>query len=288
MAIVRAGVLPAGKVVPTPFGLFSAADVQTRGPRDEHWGQGFAAMSEACAFDVSIHDICGGVSPVDVYVNDGDRFQSVRPFGILAKDTCPSVGFSAEDRRARVIRQLELATQKAVEREFWAGTYRSAYDADLPPEDVQPGTYLASGSTEVLSDTAQAPKVALALLEQGLADRGPGYQGVIHMSPLAAAMFGGLLDSDTDGVLLTQSGNRVVVGSGYDGSGPSGPAEQFVHWMYATGPMYVVLGSNELITVDEAQATNAQTNVMTYVAQRPAAVYSDGCLTLGVQTDIRL
>jgi hypothetical protein len=110
------------------------------------------------------------------------------------------------------------------------------------------------------------------------------------MSPLVAAMFGGLLDDSDEKELRTTSGNRIAVGSGYDGSGPgqAAPPNNFTHWMYATGPMFVVLGSKELITINEQQATNAQTNMMTYVAARPAAVYSDGCCQLAVKADIRL
>lgn len=290
------GVIPAGKVTPTPFGLFSAADVQERGLRDEHWGQGFAAMSEACNFDASIHDICGGIPPVEVYTKDGDRFQMIRPFGILVKDECDARGFAVEDRRARAVRQLEIVTPKVVETEFWSGTYRSAWDAfqtDADPDFTVVNGYLASAGTTVLAGSDAAPvthKIGLALLEQGIADCGPGYEGVIHMSPLVAAMFGGLMEADPDGVLRTQSGNRVAVGSGYSGVGPgqTAPADPFTHWMYATGPMVVVLGSKETITINEQQATNAQTNMMTYVAARPAAVYSDGCCQLGVQVDIRL
>lgn len=289
------GVLPAAAVTEAPFGLFSAAEVVERGPRDEHWGQGFEAMTEACNFDASIHDVCGGIEPVDVYINNGDRFVSVRPFGILARDECSTVGFSVEDRRARVTRQLELVTQKSVEAEFWQGLYRSEWEAEqlaLDPSYVPVGqSYLASTETEVLADTgttAVGHRVGLALLEQGLADRGPGYEGVIHMSPLVASMFAGVLELGDDGKLRTMSGHRVAVGAGYDGRGPgqTAPPSATAHWMYATGPMFVVLGSKELITVNEQQATNASTNMMTYVAARPAAVYSDGCAQLGVQVDI--
>ena len=291
------GVIPAPAVPEAPFGLFSAATVVERGPRDEHWGQGFEAMSEACAFDASIHDICGGIPPVDVYVQSGDRFVSVRPFGILATDECSTVGFSVEDRRARVTRQLELVTQKSVEAEFWRGTYRAEWEAVYSGQNggaLPVGqSYLSRSDTEVLGDTAttsQSPKVGLALLEQGLADRGPGYEGVIHMSPLVASMFAGVLEPGDDGKLRTMSGHRVAVGARCDGRGPgqTAPPSAFAHWMYATGPMFVVLGSKELITVNEQQATNASTNMMTYVAARPAAVYSDGCCQLAVQADIRM
>jgi hypothetical protein len=287
------GVIPAPAVTEAPFGLFSAATVAERGPRDEHWGMGFEAMTEACNFDATIVDVCGAIDPVDVYVSSGDRFVSVRPFGVQALDECSTVGFSVEDRRARVVRQLEVVTPKSVEAEFWTGGYRRAWETEqlaLDPAWVDDDTaFLASANTTTLEATAQKPAVALALLEQGLADCGPGYQGVIHLSPLIASILGDSLNVDGK-QLVTNSGHVVAVGAGYDGRGPgqTAPANPFTHWMYATGPMFVVLGSKELITVDETQATDVTTNMMTYVAQRPAAVYSDGCCHLAASADIRL
>lgn len=282
------GVIPAAKLVEAPFGLFSAAEVTERGPRDEHWGQGFAAMSEACTFDASIVDVCGGIPAVEVFSGSDQRWKQVRPFGILAKDECLSIGFSAEDRRARVIRQLEAVTAKVVERELWAGDYRAAWDTEVGADAIPLG-YLAHADTEVVESTAQKPHVALGLLEQAYADCAPGLRATIHVSPLVAEGLGKRLIQH-DGKLYTRQGNIVAVGSGYNGSGPGQvvPDNNFTHWMYVTGQTFVVLGSKELITVNEVQATNAVTNEMTYVAERPAAVYTDGCCQFAAQVDVRL
>ncbi len=286
------GVIPAAKLVEAPFGLFSAAEVSERGPRDEHWGQGFAAMSEACTFDASIVDVCGGIPPIEVFTGSDQRWKQVRPFGIVAKDECLALGFNAEDRRARVIRQLDVITNKAVERELWVGDYRAAWDADLESAEAGSSTplgYLSQADTEVVEATAQKPQIALALLEQAYADCGPGLRATIHVSPLVAEMLGDHLTAE-DGKLYTHQGNIVAVGSGYDGSGPgqAAPTNKFTHWMYVTGQVFVVLGSKELVTVNEVQATNAVTNEMTYVAERPAAVYVDGCCQFAAQADVRL
>lgn len=288
------GVIPAGTVEPAPYGLFSVADVDEKGPRDSHWGQGFSAMSEACAFDAEIVDICGGIESVQVFTKDGERFQDVRPFGIVAFDRCLSVGFDAEDRKARVIRQLETVSQKAVETELWSGTYGSAWNTSQAGNaNAVKSMYLSnSDATTVVGDaTALKPKVALAVLEQALAACSPGTEGVIHMSPLVGSILGDHLNADDDGKLRTTTGNLVAIGSGYDGRGPgdtAAPSDPFVHWMYATGKVYVVLGSEEAITVNDAEAINTKTNEMTYAAERPAAVYTDGCCQLAVKTDIRL
>ena len=287
------GVFPAGAVKPSPYGLFSVAEVAEKGPRDSHWGQGFSAMSEACAFDANIVDICGGIDSVPVYVNSGERFKEVRPFGIIVFDKCLSVGFDAEDRRARAVRQLELVTQKAVETELWAGPYRSAWNnTQSEPDNL---AFLAGADTEVVESTAVSPKIGLALLEQAVANCGPGIESVIHMSPLVSSAledgFSAVKDEEFDKTRLrTAAGNLVSVGAGYDGRGPGegAPTDKFVHWMYATGPVHVVLGSEELITVDATQALDTRTNEMTYAAERPAAVYTDGCCQLAVKIDIRL
>ena len=115
------------------------------------------------------------------------------------------------------------------------------------------------------------------------------------MSPLVSSAledgFSAVKDEEFDKTRLrTAAGNLVSVGAGYDGRGPGegAPTDKFVHWMYATGPVHVVLGSEELITVDATQALDTRTNEMTYAAERPAAVYTDGCCQLAVKIDIRL
>lgn len=288
------GIFPAAKLTPAPFGLFSVADVKKHGGGDEHWIARFDQESEACAFDTSIIDVCGGVEPVSVFdTNDGLRYIPVSPFGIVAKDACLTPGWSVTDRKARVLRQLELITPKAIEVELWNGTFRQDVDGD------DQGMYLSSDAAEVVETGAQKPKIGLALLEQALANCSTGFQGTIHMSPLVGTMIGMEMQKDGD-TLYTMNGNKVVVGSGYDGRGPGdtkSPSNNFVHWVYATGPMFVHLGINELITVSLAEATNLldltenggpQTNEMTFVAERPASVHWDGCCHLAVQVDVRL
>lgn len=279
------GIIPAGDTTHAPYGLFNVADVDEKGPRDEHWGMGFSALSEACSFDSKIFDVCGTAGPADVFVKDGVRYQDVAPFGIVSFDKCISIGATAEDRKARAVRQLALISQKAVETEFWNGPFAGS--------STEPRPFLASTDhTDIVSSTPEKPRIGLAMLEQALADCGPGLEGTIHMSPLVASMLGDyLVMDDNDGKVRTQVGNLVAIGAGYDGRGPGDttpPADPYVHWMYATGKVYVILGSEEAVTVNPTDALDTKTNEMTYAAERPAAVYTDGCCQFAVQTDIRL
>lgn len=284
------GVFPAAKLSPAPFGLFSVADVQRHGTRDEHWIEHFSQESESCAFDASLVDVCGAETPIQIFdSSDARRWIDVHPFGIIAKDECLSIGWSVQDREARVKRQLELITEKAVETELWNGLYLQAWNTS-EGVTTNTGMYLSSTSSTTLNGgTAVKPKIGLALLEQALAECSTGFQGTIHMSPLLAATLGVELKLEDDH-LITSTGNKVVIGAGYDGRGPgaSAPTNDFTHWIYATGPMFVHLGTNELITVSVDQAINPSTNEMTYVAERPASVHWDGCCHFAVQVDIRL
>jgi len=280
------GVLPAEKLTPAPYGLFTAADVTEHGSRDEHWIGGFSAESEACAFNATLIDICGDVDPVTVRDTlDDQRWIDVEPFGIVAMDHCLTPGLSVIDRRARILRQLDLITPKAVETELWQGLFRREADG------AETGMYLASTAATTITATAQKVRVGLGLLEQNLANCSSGFQGVIHITPLVAALLGTELDQDGD-TLLTKSGNKVSVGTGYDGRGPgddASPAAAAVqHWMYATGPVFVHLGTDELVTVNDAQSVDVETNIATWVAEKPAIAYWDGCCHFAVKVDVTL
>src|SRR3954463_11102675 len=101
------GIIPAGSYKPAPFGLFSVAEVVERGPRDEHWGQGFEAESELCNYDATLVDVCAAIPDVPLFESSVQRWQSIRPFGIVVADRCTTIGWNVDDRKARVIRQLE-------------------------------------------------------------------------------------------------------------------------------------------------------------------------------------
>jgi len=280
------GVFPAAKLTPAPFGLLSVADVTRHSGADEHWVKQFDQESEACAFDAAIIDVCGAVEPVQVFDTEDDdlRWIQVNPFGIIAADRCLTVGWSAQDRKARVLRQLELITPKALETELWSGVYRREL------EGAETGMYLSSTAATTVEGNAQKPKVGLALLEQALAECSTGFQGVIHLPPLVGTMIG--MDMQRDGDQLTSAnGNSIVIGTGYDRRGPgddSAPTSKTQSWIYATGPVFVHLGADELVTVTPDQAVDPKTNESTWVAERPASVHWDGCCHFAVKVDVGL
>jgi len=288
------GVMPAIRPKIAPFGLLSVADVTEHALADSHWANGFSYETVACNFKASVLQIClPGQSEYEIVdMSDNPRWGDYRPFAIVVEDTCSTIGWTAEDRRQRVMDKLDLMTQRALEAMLWGGsdpylgpTYPNVADEDENQHLIKDAKMVGNGSTSL--------GLGLALLEQALGNCGAGAQGVIHMTRSVAS----LLDTHVqpeDNVLQTKNNHNLVVsGSGYFGwdgtvitkdGYDDDPTKQM---MYATGPIVAHLGAKELLTPDLAQgAFNSQTNEVTLVASRPAAVYWDGCCHFGVQVDL--
>jgi hypothetical protein len=293
--MVFTGVMAPPKLRPARFSLFSAADVINHGEGDEHWLSGFDYETESCNFEATLHDMCQPGVGEKIFERDADipNFFEAEPFSIEAIDRCSTFGFASVDRRARVLRQLELVTPKAVERELWSGAFASTLNAAVAGDNKN--RFLASTDAEDLTPGGGAVpvKVGLALLEGAMGDCGPGVEGVIHLTRRAASMAsasGAYRQVPEDPKRLeTMLGTTVSAGSGYPGAGPGNVAAAAnTAWMYATGPVTVHLGPKQLINAKSAQAVDIHVNDLIYQAERPASVVWDGCCHFAVLVDLML
>lgn len=284
------GVVAADRAVEPSYGLFSVARVQKRGSGDEHWVGGYFVESDSCGLNTQILPLCSEDTDdwIEAFNNssDGDPFFKVAPFGILETFECEnSIGFNAVDRRATVVRQLESVSEYTVERELWLGE-----NAEQDPGDIPAERWLTNAiDSTPIPGTAVKPQVALGLVEQAFAEENPGVQATIHMTPLVANVLKSALKAQGDRLYVKNTGSLVAISRG--GAGDEGPVaggSATKHWIYATGPVHVDLGSDELITVSASEIVNPTTNKVTYVAERPAAVYFDGCAWFGVLADATL
>lgn len=287
--MVYNGVHKADRPVAPSFGLFSVARVQTRGAtRGEYWADGYYVESDTCGLNTKILPKCSTTNEwISAFDNsDGSMYFHVAPFGILQTFECEnSIGFNAIDRRATVVRQLDSVSEYAVERELWLGDNAQTDSTDLPAE-----RWLANAiDATPTPGSAVSAEVALALVEQSFAENNPGVRATIHMTPLMATILDGSLEIDGDKLLTKSVGSLVAIsrgGLGEEGPGAGGSATR--HWIYATGPVHVDLGSDELITTSASEIVNPINNKVAYVAERPAAVYFDGCAWFGVLADATL
>ena len=275
------GIYPAPDLVHAPCGLLSVARVMTHNSSDydERWVRGFSyefdSQPEVALFTVNDETI----SSPTVGTSSLPQFKDYEPFFIQVTDTRSALGVNGEDRFKIAVKQLEAATQKALETEFWEG---QAALAETNGNDF----LRKSGGASVVNSGALAPATALMLLEEALTDSPAGTNGVIHMTRDVASILGSRLiyspaDGGKTGKAMTRLGTEVVIGSGYTGSGRIGDSNTSASasnkWMYATGALDVHLSKPEVVNENLGQGFTAttNTNTVTVKAVRAAAVYFD-------------
>jgi len=281
------GIFEAPKIVPSEFGLFTVAKPDTRSNEDQ-WIRGFSQEWDATIrglvnyddTDTTQHMLVGNASP--------ERYTEIKPFFIEAEDYRSTLGFTGLDYVARVKRQLEGGTQKAMERELWDGAIRKG-------ESHANKALSSSTATLINGTTALSVTRALALLDFELADTSPaGENGVIHMTKDAAGLLSSnyMIFHSEAGHLQTISGTKIIIGSGYTGNGPEGAtgatASATNKWMYGTGTVKTVLGDVDVVADTLAQSYDVagNQNDMRIKAIRPAAVYFDSSVHLAIRVDL--
>jgi hypothetical protein len=217
MAFTKTGVVTAPKIVPSAFGLLAVIKPEN-GPSEDQWVRGFSQEWETEVSNFVNWDDTD--STVDVYAERSTpvRHGRIKPFFIEATEDVSTLGFLGIDRIARITRQIEAGSQKAIERELWDGVIRKGESHD--------NVSLSDASAAILGGgTAYSAKRALAILEQGIAEASQfGEQGIIHMTRDVAALLSSnsqmLFHNKEFDHLQTMGGTPVVVGNGYSGNGP--------------------------------------------------------------------
>lgn len=214
------GIYPALDLTPLEFGLFSAALV-TDDQTDEQWVRGFSFEFDTRP-TLRLVNI-SGVAPHTMFDGTGlSRFREVESFYIEIEDFRSTFNAAGEDRFARVLKQLEAATQKAVEREFWGG-YVARSEPNANEYLTKPGL---AGFAAPAPGTAVSPARGVALLEYALSNSPVGEQGTLHMSRDVATELGAnwllMRVEDDKGKfhIETINGTTAVTGAGYTGDGP--------------------------------------------------------------------
>jgi len=289
MAFPKNGVVEAPKIVPSAFGLLSVAKPENSA-NEEMWIRGFSQEWETTATSLKNWDDTDTTNSeliVDGVIN---YYDEIKPFFIEVDETRSTLGFLGIDRIERLKRQIEGATQHAMEHELWNGTVRKGESHDNKALSDASATILNSG-------TALSPKRALALLEHTIGTTSHfGEQGVIHVTRDVASLLASnsnmLFHEEGKDHLQTFGGTPIIVGSGYSGNGPTGAtgasASATNKWIYATGTVRTYVGDVDVVNDNLAQAydVSGNANDMRIKAIRPAAVYFDTSIHLAVRVDL--
>lgn len=277
------GVFPARELIPAPCGILSVADVMSHTGReyDEKWVRGFSEEFDSRPSYVRLLTVNDEeISEGELSDNQSDpSYLEYVPFFIEVEDLGSTFSVLGQDRFKSVKLQLEAATSKALEREFWEGLAAQ----EEPTADVN--MYLRkSGLATIPVSGAKKPEVALMHLEQAISESPVGEKAVIHMTRDVASILGSRLvykagEDSKPGKLMTRLGTKVVVGSGYTGNGPEGDSNATASatnkWIYATSMVEVHLGKIEVVTETLNQAADVTINSLRIKAFRPAAIYAD-------------
>jgi len=290
MAFPKNGVIEAPKVVPSAFGLLAVVKPENSADED-HWVRGFSQEWETTVNNLNNWDDTDSTNYALVNGATVNYYDEIKPFFIEIDETRSGLGFIGLDRIARLKRQLEGVSQKALERELW--------DRDIRIGESHGNKALIDGATVLNSGTALSAKRALALLEHTIATTSHGgEQGIIHMTRDVAAILSSnsqmLFHEKQKDHLQTLGGTPVIVGSGYSGQGPTSVTSgnetptATNKWMYATGTVRVYLGEIDVVNDNLAQAydVSGNQNDMRLKAIRPAAVYFDTSIHLAVRVDL--
>jgi hypothetical protein len=203
--------------VPSAFGLLAVVKPENSADEDR-WIRGFSQEWETEVSNLVNWDDTDTTVDVIATRNTPVRHVRIKPFFIEATEDISTLGFTALDRVARLTRQIEAGSQKAIEKELWDGVVRKGESHDNVALSSATATILGGG-------TAYSAKRALAILEQGIAEASQfGEQGFIHMTRDVAALLSSnsqmLFHNKVKDHLQTMGGTPVVVGNGYSGNGP--------------------------------------------------------------------
>lgn len=284
------GIFEAPKIMPSEFGLFTVAKPDTRSKEDQ-WVRGFSQEWDTSLYAATNYDDTNSTSDAVASNASPSRFTEIKPFFIEAEDYRSTLGAAGFDYVARVSRQLEGVTQKAMEQELWDGAIRKG-------ESHANKALSASTATLINGTTALNVQRALALLDFKLADTSPcGENGVIHMTKDVAGLLSAnymIFHNVAKGHLQTIGGTKIIIGSGYSGNGPDGQtgatASATNKWIYGTGEVRTLLGDIDVVNDNLAQGYDVagNQNNMRIKAIRPAAVYFDPSIHLAVRVDLSI
>jgi hypothetical protein len=291
MAFPKNGVVEAPAIQPSGSGLLAVAK-PANSVDEDMWIRGFSQEWETTVNYLTNWDDTD--TTFDVIVNDAevDYYTDIKPFFIEVEENISTLGFKGIDRIARITRQIEGMSQKAMEVELWDGVIRKGESHDNLALSDATATILNSG-------TALNARRALALLEfEAGAISHAGETGVIHMTrdvfSLLSSQGDVFMFNEDEQRVETTNGTPVIIGSGYSGEGPDdatgATASASNKWMYATGTVETYLGDVDVVNDNLAQAydVSGNQNDMKLKAIRPAAVYFDPSIHLAVRVDLSI
>lgn len=248
---------------------------------DPHWQSGIEWESD-CSVEMSSTILpCPEVTG-SKEAEGGLTLCSATPFTVVGSYKCPPVG--SLDARKIASNRLKKNKEREIEEIFWTGTTSVG---EISPSLQGGNDSCGDPPVDLTPDSgALSPVAAIAALESNIADCIPGGLGTIHVNfgvlPYLAA---NTLLVEKDGKYYTPSGQLIIAGAGYPGSGPGNVAAAAGEsWIFATGPVSV-FHSDVFFTSSTIEAVDRSLNNVTVYAEQTYSVVWECCL-FGVRVSL--
>jgi hypothetical protein len=282
--------VPRGFLVKSPkcsdfskYGLLSVITPFT--PTDPHWAASGIEWED---------DLCGDGTqtfidncfPASGFTKPSERnldFCAADPFVAVGSFDFAPVGRPAGEAFEIARRRLLAWEGRQVEKTLWTGL---SSNGNINPSFASGNNQCSIIPVDVNVAGAVNPVVAMSRLEAALSNE-ISCGGIIHVPysliPFLMANKQIVVEGDS---LYSPTGNIVVVGSGYPGTGPANVAAVAgTAWMFATGPMLVARSNVMMVPDAVAEGVNRKINNITVRAER---FYSIGysCTLLAVRATL--
>lgn len=256
-----------------PYHLWDA--VQQRPPGDNKWQNGII-WQDRCATGDSIYEECLAVTgtggapsgQASLTSNVVQTNRVATAFTVYTEFDCSPVGFN--DALTIATDSLAKVEDWQVERAFWTGVSGKTSSGSVAQttvfphlasngaiNDPQSGYVMQSAASMIATGSGDDVAITMGQLEAAMDDCYHG-RGIIHMPREALATFAAWMHLvnafDTDKTsLYTPTGNRIVVGAGYNNTGPDGAAAPAgTAWVYGTGEMFGYRGDVHMANLVES------------------------------------
>jgi hypothetical protein len=205
-------------------------------------------------------------------------FCTAEPFTVYGSYKCSTGGRPASESLIIAQARLNRNKERAVEKIFWTGI--------TPVGTVSPSLQSGNLSCEIVpvditpEEGPLDPTGAIAALESSIAECIPGGIGVIHVNfgflPYLAKNY---LLYEKNNRFYTPSGQLIIAGAGYPGSGPENiPALAGETWIFATGSVAVYQSDVFLTPSNVDQAVDRSLNNVTFFAEQTYSVIWECCI----------
>jgi hypothetical protein len=285
------GIVPSPPAVPPVVGL-----IPSLGPdnliddtgvvidgHENRWEAGLQYLPEQVCSAGGVGDPCG-----DTVLNipPNPNLVQTMPFIVWAGDQCSTFGWRGHDFVGRATRALLATESYQISKEFWGGAQAAA--------SHWPNFYLANEAATIVTAGPVSPSVALAMLEEGIAQHSNGQPGMIHCTRqmgVALSELGNTYRQLGGNLIVTYMGTIINPDAGNPGTGPSGDVPRDgSQWAYAT-LLPTVRRSPISVIPDEGaweEALFRRTNLLEWRAERLAAVAVPDCVHVAAQIDLPL